>query len=234
MVGVFFYLHNSYYSPKIGTHFNPSSYTGFRPCRKMNLLSIPDFLIDPTLNCLSMKTLYVTSAFLFLVLIQFGMIGKTKLEKAISNFDLEKPSSSDVVIFLVNSSDLHLMALKEGEEAVSRGTVADIKAYGELMVKDQTALLLEIKELAKSRQINIPEQLSEENAVDLEELRSKTGVAFNKAFIRMIESVQKQNLKDFKKAATRLEDREISTFASKHIYSINLQLLRLEKIKAKM
>ena len=181
-----------------------------------------------------MKTLYVTSAFLFLVLIQFGMIGKTKLEKAISNFDLEKPSSSDVVIFLVNSSDLHLMALKEGEEAVSRGTVADIKAYGELMVKDQTALLLEIKELAKSRQINIPEQLSEENAEDLEELRSKTGVAFNKAFIRMIESVQKQNLKDFKKAATRLEDREISTFASKHIYSINLQLLRLEKIKAKM
>ena len=214
--------------------FTSFPYLCFWFCKKGTQFFNPEFFNSSNLNCLLMKSLYLTSTLLFLALGHSGMTGRAKFENSTSGCDLKGISSSDIAEFLVNSSDLHLTAVKEGEAAIEKGTVADIKAYGELIVKDQMILLLAIKELAKSRQINIPENLSEESEEDLEELRSKSGVAFNKAFLRMIESVEKQNLKDFQKAATKLEDKEISAFASRNIHLINLELIRLEKIKAKM
>lgn len=136
--------------------------------------------------------------------------------------------------FLVSCNESHTMVLKGAEQAIDKGTVADVKAYGEFMVKEETVVLSEIRELAANKNISLPQQLSEDGEDDLAELGSKSGVAFNKAFIRLMESMHKQSLKDFEKAVDKLDDKEITTFASKHIHSIKLELIRLEKIKARM
>ena len=175
------------------------------------------------------------SAFLgFALIFLVGMKSKECIHPVPAVGRQEVIAVDGVAEFLVNTAHLNLMALKEGEEAIRKGTIEDIKAYGELMVRDKTNLLAEIRQLALARQVTLPEKLSEDNARSLEKLKSKSGVAFNKAFVKSIHCAHKQALKDFKKAASKLEDKEVSSFASKYINTINLQIIRIEKIKEKM
>lgn len=140
----------------------------------------------------------------------------------------------EVADFLVSCHESHTMVLKGAEQAIDKGTVADVKAYGEFMLKEETILLSEIRDLAAAKNVDLPQQLNEDDSDDLAELSSKSGVAFNKAFLRLMESMHKHALRDFKRAVENLDDKEITTFAAKHIHSINLELIRLQKIKAKM
>ena len=181
----------------------------------------------------NLKTFYLAITGLMFFL-HTKMISMQEVQSAPKMYRQEMVDSKDVADFLVNTTHLHLMALKEGEEAIEKGTVDNIKAYGELMVRDKTSLLVTIRELAQARQVVLPEKLSEDNAKDLERLKAKSGVDFNKAFVKMIYCAHKQALKDFQKAASNLEDKEVSTFASRYISTINLQIIRIEKIKERM
>lgn len=90
------------------------------------------------------------------------------------------------VDFLVKATDIRLAGIKMGETAIEKGTVADIKAYGELMIRDHTATLERIKAFALERNIELPTQLSKSSEKKWNKLKELSGQNFNKYYVKLM------------------------------------------------
>jgi putative membrane protein len=136
----------------------------------------------------------------------------------------------DISAFLTEAADARLMDIEEGKLAKARGTTSEIRQYGERMITDQTKLLHEIRILAASKNIVLPNVLSNEKEDDLKDLREKQGEAFDKAFIRMITTDHKRDVREFEKA-TDFKDRDIQKFASSYLPLIESHLDEIKKVR---
>lgn len=132
--------------------------------------------------------------------------------------------------FLTEMTDARLMDREEGKQAVAKGTTLEIKNYGALMVQDQTYLLAELQKFAKSKNVTVPTMISEKKQKALDKLKEKTGTDFDKNFTKMIHVDHQRDVKKFT-TATESFDKEVSTFATKHLPMIASHLQKIEMIK---
>ena len=98
------------------------------------------------------------------------------------------------------------------------------------MVEEQTALLREIKTLAKSKNISLPQKLSYEKEEGLATLEGKIGKDFDEKFIKMMTIDHNRDVKKFKDAR-EVKDKDVQAFASKHLPAIESHLERIIEIK---
>lgn len=165
--------------------------------------------------------IYATLLLVVTVLVSVGAASVLKSDRKSDKAD-EK--------FLRKIADARMMDWAEGELAAERGTKAEIKAYGERMVKEQDELMNEIKRLAGAENIVLPQALSKEKADALDDLKEKAGKDFDKLFTKMIIKDHKRDLKDFKRAA-KSDDPEISAFAKKYLPTIQDHLRDAQALK---
>ncbi len=152
-----------------------------------------------------------------------------------SNPKIADPKLLDktAIDFLTKSTELGLMCVQLGNLAIDKGTIADVKAFGSLMVKEHTSHLTALKKLAENKKFTLPSEVNRDEKKQWEGLKSKTGVDFNKKFVAQMIFTNKQALKIYK-SGSQLKDHELAAFAGKQIHNINLHLLRINQIKDKM
>ncbi len=135
--------------------------------------------------------------------------------------------------FLVEMADARMMDGREGEVARDRGVHADVKAYGEVMVRDQAMLLAEIQALAASEGIFLPDRISNAKASGLASLMGKTGEDVDSTFISMICIDHERDVKEFREA-TELADPEVRAFAARRLEMIEQHLAEAKAIKERL
>lgn len=148
-------------------------------------------------------------------------------EKKAGNNEIASQETAD---FLVKSADARLMDTKEGRLATERGTTAAIREYGKLMLKDQAALMQQIKELAAKRNIALPGGISSDKEDGRETLAGKTGKEFDEKFVKMMKVDHQRDVKLFKEAA-KSKDKGISEFAQKYLPMIQSHLNKIEAME---
>lgn len=136
----------------------------------------------------------------------------------------------DVAAFLVKIADARMMGMKEGKEAQQKGTTEEIRNYGAWMIQEQSELQAQIKMLANSKKVTLPEDISNEKQDGLTDLKEKTGKDFDEKFIKMMTIDHKRDVKDFKKA-TEYKDPEVASFASKYLPMIQSHLDKIKQIE---
>ena len=141
-----------------------------------------------------------------------------------------KTDEREIKRFITDAADARMMDREEGRLASRMGTTADIRKYGDLMIKDQTAFLSDIQELAKQKKIALPEKITEEKARALQDLKDVKGTDFDKKFIRMIKIDHKRDIGEFK-SASEYDDAQVSAFAKKYLPMIESHLSKVERIK---
>ena len=141
-----------------------------------------------------------------------------------------KSADEETKMFLTNMTDARLMDREEGREAAKKGTTQEIKNYGELMIEEQTYLLNELQQFAATKNITLPTKISEEKQNALNDLKEKSGIAFDKKFIKMIRIDHKRDVEKFKKAS-RCDDTELSSFATEHLPMIESHLQKIEQFE---
>lgn len=114
--------------------------------------------------------------------------------------------------FIVEAADARMMDWAQGSLAAEKGTTAKHQRYGKLMMRDQAILMEKLKTLAASKNITLPEKISEEKAEGLNRLKASSGETFDRRFRRMIIKDHKRDIDEFKRA-TESTDAEISDFA---------------------
>ena len=151
---------------------------------------------------------------------------------AVQSRHSETGSSVDefVTDFLIEMAEARLMDLEEGKIAQQRSTTKELKAYGTLMVKEQSEMLEALKKIAADKGILLPAQLGPDKADGLSDLREVHGKSFDKKFIKMMIIDHKRDAKKFE-LATRSNDADIQVFATRYLPYVQSHLERIKSLK---
>src|SRR5205085_12471469 len=122
--------------------------------------------------------------------------------------NLKSANDNDSAKVMTEEEDARMMHIEEGKLAADNGTRAEIKQYGQLIVQDQTEMLKELRMLAASKTMVLPNTLSNEKADGLADLREKTGEEFDEKFVKMITVDHKRDVDDFDDA-TGFNDKDV-------------------------
>lgn len=124
--------------------------------------------------------------------------------------------STDDKNFLLEAADARMMDWAEGNLAAERGTTDKYRQYGKRMMRDQGRLMEEIKAIASSKNLVLPEEISEEKAEGLNILKAASGETFDRKFRRMIIKDHKRDIREFQRAAGSI-DPQVREFAKRHL-----------------
>ncbi len=131
--------------------------------------------------------------------------------------------NNEAPVFIVHMADARLMDREEGRLAAGLASTKAIRDYGSLMVKDQETLLTKLKQLAASKNITLPNAISEKKSAQLAKLAALRGKAFDRKFLKMIKADHKRDVKKFKKA-TKFSDEATKKFAEENLPMIQQHL----------
>jgi putative membrane protein len=141
--------------------------------------------------------------------------------------------AEEVEDFLLKSADARMMDAQVGLLAVEKSEKSAIRDFGQRIMKDHSLLLEKIKNLARQRDIYLPDQLSARKVGDHRNLSQENGQDFDKTFIKIIIADHERDVKLFKKAA-QCNDPEVSAFAKRYLPLIQSDLAKIKKIKLEL
>ena len=116
--------------------------------------------------------------------------------------------------FAVNAANGGMMEVELGKIAQEKGVSQRVKDFGAMMVRDHGKANDELKALAGSKNITLPDSVGSDHHDHIVDMSKKTGKDFDKAYIDMMVSDHKDDIDMFEKASNNLTDPELKTFAS--------------------
>lgn len=138
-----------------------------------------------------------------------------------------KPVQKDASDFAVAAANGGMMEVELGKVAEEKGVNQRVKDFGAMMVKDHSAANDNLKGIAASLNITLPDSVSNDARKDIDQMKMKKGKAFDKAYVDMMLDDHKKDIAEFRKCADNCSDSTIKSFASttlpvleKHLDSI--------------
>jgi putative membrane protein len=116
--------------------------------------------------------------------------------------------------FLVNAAEINLEEIKLGQLAQQRGMSADIKSLGQMMVEGHTKALSDLKSLAQSKTISVPDSATKDATDAYDKLQKEKGKDFDRKYCDMMVDGHKNAIDKFEKAASDANDPQIKQWAS--------------------
>jgi len=126
--------------------------------------------------------------------------------------DNGKLSHSDAS-FVREAAQGGLMEVKMGQMAKDHASSADVKNYGERLVKDHAKANDKLTQLAGEKGVNLAKDIEPKHTGMLKDWEQKSGTDFDKAFIQHALKDHKKDIGKFEKASRDLKDTELRSFA---------------------
>ncbi len=143
----------------------------------------------------------------------------------------ERRREAFVKDFLYYISEARIMHREEGKLAEQRGTSRALKDYATMMVKDQTNMLKELKQIASSKNVEVATVLGKMKTEALSDLHQLHGENFDSKFVKMMIIDYRRDIKKLQKAA-QSKDADIQVFATKYLPVIKAHLAKIQSISA--
>lgn len=142
----------------------------------------------------------------------------------------EVNATSDVVDFILTTSNERLMNIEEGTMASERSGSQEIKEYAWKMMTDQRVMLGYVKKMALLRDINLPDDIQRTNNEGCDRLAGLRGKKFDRRFVKMVIEDRERDLELFRRA-THSSDAEIREFARLYIPALEEHLEKAKGLK---
>lgn len=121
--------------------------------------------------------------------------------------------------------------VKLGILAAQAGTREDVKAFGQMMVKDHTAINDDLKSLAVQKGVNLPHSLDAKHQEMVDKMAALTGPEFDAAYIAGMIHDHQADAKEFKAASAETKDADIKSFLDKSIPVVDEHLKLITAMK---
>jgi putative membrane protein len=121
-----------------------------------------------------------------------------------------------------------------GQLAADKGTSQDVKDFGAKMVTDHGKANDELKSIANSKGITLPEKLDSKHQAMVDKLNGLSGAAFDKAYVAAMVTAHTKDNSLFIKEASSGQDPEIKAFAAKTDEMVKMHLSMIHGIQSKM
>ncbi|HTN45769.1 MAG TPA: DUF4142 domain-containing protein [Flavipsychrobacter sp.] len=125
----------------------------------------------------------------------------------------DKPMEKDAD-FVTTAANGGMMEVKLGELASSKASSKKVKDFAAMMVTDHSKANDELKAIATQKNISLPSSLSNDMQDKYNELNSKTGSEFDRAYISYMVKDHKEDIDLFKQEAEKGNDSDLKNWAS--------------------
>jgi len=117
--------------------------------------------------------------------------------------------------FAVKLAGAGMEEIELGKLAEEKGQLKEVKEFGKHMVHQHTQVGEELKELAKRKNITLPDSLSADAKAKKEELMKLKGREFDQKYMAAMVDGHKMVLSEVEKEATDAKDADLKAFAEK-------------------
>jgi putative membrane protein len=166
-----------------------------------------------------MKTSYLTLSCLALL-----TVGFTPRALALDSSDKT---------FIMKAAQGGMTEVDAGKMAQEKGSSQDVKDFGAMMVKDHTQNDEDLTALAKTKGVETPSTLDSMHQKMVDSLSSKSGPAFDKAYINMMVKGHTNMLMLMKKEESS-SDSDLKGFATKTSDTVQMHLTKAKDIQSSM
>lgn len=136
--------------------------------------------------------------------------------------------------FAVNAADAGMLEVELGKVAQANGMSQDVKDFGSMMVKDHTEVGDKLKKLAASKNLALPETLSDKSQDKKNKMQDKKGKDFDKAYAKAMVDGHKDVIKSFEDEAKNGTDTDLKTFAADQLPTLHHHLDEAQKMLNKL
>lgn len=132
--------------------------------------------------------------------------------------------------FVKEAAQGGLMEVKMGQTAKDRGSNADVKNYGEMLVKDHTKANERLTQLASQKGVNLAKEVEHKHTDTITDMEKKSGADFDRAFIEHAVKDHRKDISKFERASRDLNDSELKAFANETLPKLRAHLQEAERI----
>lgn len=123
-------------------------------------------------------------------------------------------SGSEDIEFVFDAARGGMAEVELGKLAADHAQNAEVKKFAERMVTDHTKAGDELKSIAQSKGIRLPEEIEAKDRALLTRLSKLNGTAFDRAYMQAMVSDHVKDVSAFKKEANAGRDPQVKSFAS--------------------
>jgi predicted outer membrane protein len=134
-----------------------------------------------------MKKMSMATVLTFAVAVT-GVYAQSQTESSRSNPPTAQASAIDARAFVNRLAIAGMTEVQLGQLAAERAQSTDVKAFGQMMVKDHTQAGNELMQIAKQSNIPWPTQLDQEHRDLVNRLSKLQGAAFDREYINVMAS----------------------------------------------
>jgi putative membrane protein len=133
--------------------------------------------------------------------------------------------------FILAAAQGGMTEVKLGDLAAQNGTRADVKEFGQMMVKDHSAINADLKALASQKGVTLPDSLDTKHQGMVDKLAALSGSAFDEAYISAMVKGHKMDAKAFKAESVATTDADIKSFVDKSLPVVEMHLEHIKTMK---
>lgn len=133
--------------------------------------------------------------------------------------------------FLMKAAEMQMEEISLGKLAQQKGTSDHVKELGKMMETDHTKNLSELRTLAQTNSISIPNTGTDNSRDSYEDLNEKTGVDFGKAYSKLMIEHHEDAIDLFEEASEDAENQQIRTWATEKLAGLRTHLQHAEACK---
>lgn len=136
--------------------------------------------------------------------------------------------------FIKEAAKGGLMEVQMGQYAKDHAANADVKAYGERLVKDHSQANEKLAKIAAEKGVNLAKDTDRDDvtkgAKKAMDWRDKSGADFDRAFIKHAIKDHKEDISKFEKASRDSKDMDVRSFASESLPTLREHQMEAERI----
>ncbi|WP_293942693.1 MULTISPECIES: DUF4142 domain-containing protein [unclassified Sphingobacterium] len=161
-------------------------------------------------------------------------------EKAPENIDDDQVAATPLSVseedakFVTEAANGGMAEVELGQLAQQKAQHADVKAFGEMMIKDHSKANDELTALAQAKNITVPATVGAEQQKVKDDLAKKAGREFDKAYIDEMVEDHEKDVKLFEDASKNLKDAELKAFVDKTLPTLRTHLEHSKSVKDKL
>ncbi len=134
--------------------------------------------------------------------------------------------------FLVAAAESDLMEIELGKLGVTKGTHAEIKKFGNMLVSDHTKSANQMKPFAEKLGVALPGAITEKGKESYNKLNDqKAGQEFDEKFAEMMVKNHEDAVSMMQKASETANDPEIRAWAATMVPTLQMHLEHAKKLE---
>jgi putative membrane protein len=133
--------------------------------------------------------------------------------------------------FVRGAAEGGLAEVELGKLATEKAASEDVKKFGQRMVDDHSKANDELKQVASSQGIDLPDHVSAKDKALKERLSKLSGASFDKAYMASMVKDHKADIADFEKESDNGKDTAVKQFATSTLPTLKDHLAEAERIE---